>query len=160
MEPAVNRLLPPLSSSGATSSISTLAPCSCAAKAALNAAFPAPTTITSATLSAISPVPETEPHASMPRDGTSCHDAQDYPGPDEPGGRHAASGLAPISRRPYSAAATTVPPCALDQPPGSRMNASTSASIFGSNLPLSLATASTSHQVASACRVTPRSPRI
>src|SRR5262245_50548951 len=33
----------------------TLAPCSCAANAALNAAFPAPTTMTSATLSAIFP---------------------------------------------------------------------------------------------------------
>src|SRR5262245_17087768 len=48
MEPAVKRLLPPDSSSGAASSISTEAPCSCAASAAQNAALPAPTTMTSA----------------------------------------------------------------------------------------------------------------
>src|SRR5439155_9777965 len=48
IEPAVKRLLPPDSSSGAASSITTLAPCSCAASAAQKAALPAPTTITSA----------------------------------------------------------------------------------------------------------------
>src|SRR5215831_17116161 len=59
----------------------------------------------------------------------------------------------------YSAA-SAAPPCAFDQPAGSAMNFSTSASIFGSNLPLALATASTSFQVVSACSVTPRSPKI
>src|SRR5262252_5324832 len=54
MDPAVKRLLPPDSSSGAASSISTEAPCSCAASAAQNAAFPAPTTMTSACEFAIS----------------------------------------------------------------------------------------------------------
>src|SRR5580704_17890721 len=48
MEPAVKRLLPPDSSSGAASHMMTLAPCSCAASAAQNAALPAPITITSA----------------------------------------------------------------------------------------------------------------
>src|SRR5262245_58574573 len=52
-EPAVKRLLPPDSSSGAASSISTDAPCSCAASAAQKAALPAPTTMTSAALSTI-----------------------------------------------------------------------------------------------------------
>src|SRR3954452_1215702 len=47
MAPAVKRLLPPLSASDARSNISTRAPDSRAAKAAQNAAFPAPTTITS-----------------------------------------------------------------------------------------------------------------
>ena len=45
--------------------------------------------------------------------------------------------LAEIS---YSATSAT-PPCAFDQPAGSFMNFSTSASIFGSNLSLALATA-------------------
>src|SRR5262249_52341183 len=45
--------LPRDSSSGAASSITTLAPCSCAANAAQNAALPAPTTITSALCAAI-----------------------------------------------------------------------------------------------------------
>ena len=58
----------------------------------------------------------------------------------------------------YSAAAAT-PPCAFDQPAGSFMKVSTSASILGSNLPLAFATASTSHQVVSACSVTPISAR-
>src|SRR3954471_11601336 len=40
MEPAVKRLLPPDSSSGAASNMTTLAPCSCAASAAQNAALP------------------------------------------------------------------------------------------------------------------------
>ena len=44
-------------------------------------------------------------------------------------------------------AATATPPWAFDQPAGSCMNFSTSASIFGSNRSLTLATASTSHQV-------------
>src|SRR5215831_15709381 len=56
MDPAVNRLLPPDSSSGAASSISTDAPCSCAASAAQNAALPPPTTMTSASDFAISPL--------------------------------------------------------------------------------------------------------
>src|SRR6266508_4488085 len=56
MEPAVKRLLPPDSSSGAASNMRTEAPCSCAANAAQNAAFPAPTTITSDSLKTISPV--------------------------------------------------------------------------------------------------------
>src|SRR5262249_37335822 len=60
----------------------------------------------------------------------------------------------------YSAATTATPPCAFDQPPGSCMNFSTSASLPASNLPLALATASTSPQVASECRGTARSPRI
>src|SRR5262245_61571278 len=47
IKPAVKRLLPPASPSGAASSITTLAPCSCAASAAQNAALPPPTTITS-----------------------------------------------------------------------------------------------------------------
>src|SRR5207245_4388206 len=58
----------------------------------------------------------------------------------------------------YSAAAVATPPWAFDQPAGSCMNLSISASFAASNLPLALATASTSHQVASACSVTPRSP--
>src|SRR4029079_16231975 len=45
--PAVKRELPPISSLGASSTISTLAPFSAAACAAQNAAFPAPTTTTS-----------------------------------------------------------------------------------------------------------------
>src|SRR5215471_16456519 len=48
MAPAVKRLLPPASSSGARSSMSTDTPLSAAASAAENAAFPAPTTTTSA----------------------------------------------------------------------------------------------------------------
>src|SRR5262245_44541333 len=47
-------------------------------------------------------------------------------------------------------AASATPPCAFDQPAGSPMNFSTSPSIFGSNLPLVLATARTSFQVVSA----------
>ena len=46
MAPAVKRVLPPASSSGARSSIVTRAPCSAAATAAAKAALPAPTTIT------------------------------------------------------------------------------------------------------------------
>jgi len=46
----------------------------------------------------------------------------------------------------YSAAAAT-PPCAFDQPAGSFMKVSTSASILESYLPLAFATASTSHHV-------------
>src|SRR4029079_8568522 len=46
--PAVNRLLPPDSSSGARSSTRTETPCSAAACAAQNAAVPAPTITTSA----------------------------------------------------------------------------------------------------------------
>src|SRR5262249_48001058 len=57
----------------------------------------------------------------------------------------------------YSAAAVATPPWAFDQPAGPCMNFSISASFAASNLPLSLATASTSHQVASECSVTPRS---
>ena len=60
----------------------------------------------------------------------------------------------------YYSAASAAPPCAFDQPAGSPMNFSTSASIFGSNCPLVRATARTSFQVVSACRVTPRSPMI
>ena len=60
----------------------------------------------------------------------------------------------------YSAAAEATPPCAWDQPAGSCMNVSTSASILGSNRFDSLATRSTSHQVARVCKVMPRSPRI
>src|SRR6266566_1271263 len=47
MAPAVKRLLPPDSSSGAASSIRTDAPASRAASAAQNAALPPPTTMTS-----------------------------------------------------------------------------------------------------------------
>src|SRR5215475_13750070 len=47
MAPAVKRLLPPASASGARSSMSTETPISAAASAAENAAFPAPTTTTS-----------------------------------------------------------------------------------------------------------------
>src|SRR5258706_7210080 len=47
MAPAVKRLLPPFSASGARSKTTTRAPCSCAASAAQKAAFPAPTTMTS-----------------------------------------------------------------------------------------------------------------
>src|SRR6185295_16265575 len=47
MAPAVKRLLPPASSSGARSSTSTDTPCSAAANAAQNAALPAPITTTS-----------------------------------------------------------------------------------------------------------------
>ena len=47
MAPAVYRLLPPASSTGAASSMMTEAPCSRAANAAQAAALPAPTTITS-----------------------------------------------------------------------------------------------------------------
>src|SRR3972149_10512384 len=47
MAPAVKRLLPPASLSGARSSTSTETPCSAAASAAQNAALPAPTTTTS-----------------------------------------------------------------------------------------------------------------
>src|SRR5882672_8138100 len=47
MAPAVKRLLPPDSSSGAASNIRTDAPASRAAKAAQNAALPPPTTMTS-----------------------------------------------------------------------------------------------------------------
>src|SRR5579885_1795892 len=47
MAPAVKRLLPPRSASGAASSMRTWAPRSCAASAAQKAAFPAPTTTTS-----------------------------------------------------------------------------------------------------------------
>src|SRR3972149_2363228 len=47
MAPAVKRLLPPASLSGARSSMSTETPCSAAASAAQNAALPAPTTTTS-----------------------------------------------------------------------------------------------------------------
>src|SRR5262245_14432893 len=65
-----------------------------------------------------------------------------------------------IHLRYYSAAAVAAPPWAFDQPAGSCMKFSISASFAASNLPLSLATASTSHQVASACSVTPRSLRI
>ena len=72
------------------------------------------------------------------------------------GGDAAASGNKPVT---HSAAVAT-PPCAFDQPAGSFMNFSTSASILASNFPLALATASTSHQVVSACSVTPRSARI
>src|SRR5882724_6293885 len=50
MAPAVKRLFPPDSSSGAASSISTEAPFSRAASAAQNAAFPPPTTMTSHSL--------------------------------------------------------------------------------------------------------------
>src|SRR6185295_851590 len=57
----------------------------------------------------------------------------------------------------YSAAAADTPPWAFDQPAGSCMNFSTSASLSASNLPPALATANTSHQVASECSVTPRS---
>src|SRR6476660_6668285 len=48
MAPAVNRLLPPASSSGARSSTSTDTPCSAAEIAAHKAALPPPTTTTSA----------------------------------------------------------------------------------------------------------------
>src|SRR6476620_11560703 len=48
MAPAVNRLLPPASSSGARSSTSTDTPCSAADIAAHRAALPPPTTTTSA----------------------------------------------------------------------------------------------------------------
>src|SRR3989304_8015826 len=47
MTPPAKRLLPPDSSSGAASSIRTLAPFSCAASAAHSAALPLPATITS-----------------------------------------------------------------------------------------------------------------
>src|SRR5215218_3800961 len=47
MAPAVKRVLPPASSSGARSSTATRAPCSCADSAAQNAALPPPTTTTS-----------------------------------------------------------------------------------------------------------------
>src|SRR5271165_2416822 len=47
MAPAVKRVLPPASASGARSSMVTRAPRSAAATAAANAAFPAPTTTTS-----------------------------------------------------------------------------------------------------------------
>src|SRR5262245_6529175 len=64
IKPAVKRLLPPASPSGAASSITTLAPCSCAASAAQNAALPPPTTITS--YSDIVP-PAYQPLRSSPR---------------------------------------------------------------------------------------------
>ena len=67
--------------------------------------------------------------------------------------------MTPVGGDGYSAA-SAAPPCAFDQPAGSPMNFSTSASIFGSNCPLVRATARTSFQVVSACRVTPRSPMI
>src|SRR6516162_145414 len=57
----------------------------------------------------------------------------------------------------YSAATAATPPWCFDQAAGSCMNFSTSASFPASNLPLAFATASTSHQVASECSVTPRS---
>src|SRR4051794_19682848 len=47
MAPAVNRLLPPFSASGARSSTTTLAPASRAARAAQKAALPPPSTTTS-----------------------------------------------------------------------------------------------------------------
>src|SRR5262245_54253429 len=53
-----------------------------------------------------------------------------------------------LSQPRHHSAATAVPPWAFDQPVGSCMNFSTSASLPASNLPLCLATASTSHQVA------------
>jgi hypothetical protein len=58
------------------------------------------------------------------------------------------------------AATAETPPWSFDHAAGSRMNFSTSASLPASNLPLAFAAASTSHQVASECRVTPSSRRI